>query len=290
MEPIRYPILKVGIKHYTTFEFVEYQRTAKRKNQLNSNSNLLQGKQQHFGIYSQTNIKKTVTNWMVTQELAYNQLKLKHSKPPYLHTFTTLTLPSQQMHCDKVIKRQALNNFLINMIRRWRVKNYLWKAEAQDNGNIHFHLLTDKYMEHQEVKYMWNNSLNPLGYIDWYTHNNNSLEPNSTDIHALRKIENVSSYICKYVSKELTGRIICGNTWYGSDNVKKLQPINLLISNDLHRWLVSQEVREMEKRNLEDRFTVFMSEKKINYTTLPSQSKRELREIIKHNINQLLTV
>lgn len=148
--------------------------------------------------------------------------------------FVTLTLPSKQIHPDNEIKSKCLNQLLIELKKSYNVKNYIWRAEKQKNGNIHFHLLVDRFIPYQELRDRWNRILNKLGYVDGYrveqqtwhqngfrvrknllptwskkkqfesyqrgakTHWNS---PNSTDIHSVRKIRDLKSYITKYVTK-----------------------------------------------------------------------------------------
>lgn len=119
-------------------------------------------------------------------------------------TFITLTLPSEQMHTDKDLHRKALNNFIIIIKRKFNVVNYLWRAEKQKNGNLHYHILADAYIHYLKVRDTWNKILEPLGYIDIFEKNNGHRNPNSTDIHSLKKAKNAVKYISKYTSKSDT--------------------------------------------------------------------------------------
>lgn len=158
----------------------------------------------------------------------------------YRLTFATLTLPSAQKfdsgHDDEFIKRNLLNRFLQEAKRKWNVVNYLWRAEAQENGNIHFHITFDKFIYHVELRNLWNGILSDNGYIKTYQEKmreffkngfrmsdnpkdsrseeqqrqayvkaveSNFSSPNSTDIHSIYKIRNVGAYLAKYVSKNL---------------------------------------------------------------------------------------
>lgn len=148
--------------------------------------------------------------------------------------FVTLTLPSKQIHSDNEIKNQCLNQLLIELKKHYNVRNYIWRAEKQKNGNLHFHMLVDKFIPHQELRDRWNRIVNKLGYVDAYrcemqnfhkngfqvrtdllktwpiekqkaayrrgarTHWNS---PNSTDIHSVQRIQNVKQYIAKYLTK-----------------------------------------------------------------------------------------
>lgn len=148
--------------------------------------------------------------------------------------FVTLTLPSKQIHSDNEIKSSCLNQLLIEFKKYYKVKNYVWRAEKQKNGNIHFHILVDKFIPFQELRDRWNRIVNKLGYVDSYRaemnnwHENgfqvrkNLLKtwplrkqkeafergskqhwnsPNSTDIHSIAKIRNLKDYITKYITK-----------------------------------------------------------------------------------------
>lgn len=114
------------------------------------------------------------------------------------------------------------------------MNKYVVRSERQANGNIHFHVVTNSFIPHQALRDTWNNIINKLGYVDDYRANmlqwhktgfkvrtdllnywpvksqikaykkglaNDWSSPNTSDIHSLRFIKNVSRYICKYMSK-----------------------------------------------------------------------------------------
>lgn len=113
-------------------------------------------------------------------------------------SFVTLTLPSKQVHPDNVIREKLLKPFL----RWWRDKNpsllYIWKAEVQDNGNIHFHLTTNAFIHWRHLRRKWNQCVNALGYVDRCKVS----DPNSTDVHSVKNIRNLAAYLCSYMSKK----------------------------------------------------------------------------------------
>src|SRR5690606_29708884 len=82
---------------------------------------------------------------------------------PFL-TFVTCTLPAKQIHSDKVIKR-AFVLFLDNLKKTYGVRQYIWKSEAQNNGNLHFHVLIDRYIDWQIIRKLWNSQMVRLGYV-----------------------------------------------------------------------------------------------------------------------------
>lgn len=148
--------------------------------------------------------------------------------------FWTLTLPGKQMHSHSKIKSKCLNNFLTVMRQRHQMRNYVWVAELQRNGNIHFHITTDIYVHYAEIRRIWNQSLQLLGYIDEYAKtfqyltfdeycsvrgsnsgkNEQNLaksyeygqtsrwrNPNTTDVKSVRNVRNLAAYLSKYLSK-----------------------------------------------------------------------------------------
>lgn len=115
--------------------------------------------------------------------------------------FITLTLPSKQQHTDQEVKRVCLNNFLMVLKKKFGLKNYLWRAEAQANGNIHFHLTTDVFIHYNEIRRLWNQSVELLGYVSEFHGSNGHRNPNSTDVHSVKHVKRLASYLSKYMSK-----------------------------------------------------------------------------------------
>jgi len=147
----------------------------------------------------------------------------------------TLTLPCRQLHGDPYVKKYLLNEYLSIIRKKYELKHYIWKAEKQNNGNIHFHLIIDRYIHFKEVNRLWNQILNTHGYIDEYRKAQEQLHKDgfsfrgqlkknwdyysqlkaykygkktgwtnpsaTTDIHSLKKIKSVRAYLGKYISK-----------------------------------------------------------------------------------------
>ena len=123
-------------------------------------------------------------------------------------TFTlnmiTLKLSAKQgIYNDKEIKYKLLNDFLTRMRTNQNLKDYLWRCEPQVNGNIHFHIITNKYINYQKIRDTWNQCQKKLGYIDLFNEKHHHINPNSTDIHSIQKIHNAGAYVRKYINKML---------------------------------------------------------------------------------------
>lgn len=167
------------------------------------------------------------------------KIKMKTGKFIYNYrlSFITLTLPSEQTHDDVAIKKECLNQFLIEMRKHYGVKNYVWKAELQKNDNIHFHLIFDKYVDYQALRRRWNRIINKLDYVNNYQKKMSSLtlqeyhnlrskgnsqnfldsskayakgkkhnwsRPNSVDVRSVYSKKELAIYLGKYITKKVT--------------------------------------------------------------------------------------
>lgn len=138
-------------------------------------------------------------------------------------SFITLTLASKQLHDDNAIKSKLLDQFLTEIRTQFCVEHYIWCAEPQHNGNLHFHLTTNKYIPWWEIRRIWNRVQDKLGYtsrfFDKFGHDN----PNSIDVHSVRNIKNLPAYLYKYFTKENLVRPIQGRRWGLSQSLSRLQ-------------------------------------------------------------------
>ncbi|MCG8249217.1 rolling circle replication-associated protein [Tenacibaculum finnmarkense] len=143
-------------------------------------------------------------------------------KKQYL-AFVTLTLPSVQFSSDTAI-RKLLARYIENLKKTYDVGHWVWKAEAQSNGNIHFHLIIDKFIDWSIHRKLWNLQLDKLGYLDAFCSVHGHRNPNTVDVHSLKNKNCASSYLLKYMTKLENGkRPILGAIWGASNLTKKLQ-------------------------------------------------------------------
>lgn len=150
-------------------------------------------------------------------------------------TFLTFTLPAQQKQPTAEISKECFERFLTTLRNRLKMNNYVWKLEFQENGNVHYHLITDTYIDYFFALKHWNNIINRFGYVDDYQRKMQSLsfseyrqlyknddiadiktlaaryergrrtkwrEPNSVDVKIVRTDGNLRYYLAKYFAKE----------------------------------------------------------------------------------------
>jgi hypothetical protein len=215
--------------------------------------------------------------------------------------FITLTLPSAQVHADNEIKAKCLNQFIIELVKYYHVRNYLWRAEKQKNGSIHFHIITDKFIPWSEIRDRWNRIVNKLGYVDRYREElkswhaggfrvredllkkweykkqfkayesgkaNDFNNPNSTDIHSVRKILDIKKYVSKYMTKNAdvdkeTGEVIDenqvvdGRIWGCNQALSNLKGAQMVVDAETSDAMVLLREQSGCKRYHGDYFDVF---------------------------------
>lgn len=196
---------------------------AKKRDPI-SDLNLL--KRSYQGILGKSAIKqisKQVTLWADSIDYYNTRLKLHGKKKRRQLVFLTVTLQSDQAHTDKEIKRKILMPFIDSLKYHFNITNYFWRAEAQKNNNIHFHLILDKYIPYEKAKYLWNQACEKLGYITRFAEKNGHFYPNSVDIRVINNTKNTIKYVLKYATKQGDTRAINGRLWGMADNIRMLK-------------------------------------------------------------------
>lgn len=232
---------------------------------------------------------KKAINW-ITYLSVPRQRKLHNGViiPKFSISFVTLTLPSNQLHSHKVIKSTCLNYFLTLIRKHCGVKNYVWKAELQANGNIHFHLTLDKFIHYMVIRKYWNKALQVLGYISSYqskmqsmnyedyksfrlndgTKNENVIkkawnygiktnwtQPNTTDVHKVKDVDNLAAYMAKYLVKPLvnedsteackkSAKTFEGRIWYCSQSLSRLKNAKVKVTE--YSTLITKYLRALK--------------------------------------------
>lgn len=220
------------------------------------------------------------------KQLRYNPT-LGYSQQVSYSTLLTVVLSSaQHLRADGLPNdaefKAMLGRFLEDIQRICGVVHYAWVVEAQENGNMHAHILIDKFIENLpegqnkvdlvalRLTKLWNQRQRLAGYIEPYAEKMRAKyeggfvldqelverrkewngkawcdvdvavpeatqrarhaygvatdwqEPNSVDIHALGKAENVAGYIAAYMTKSDSVRPISGRLTGHSQGLEKI--------------------------------------------------------------------
>ena len=151
--------------------------------------------------------------------------------------FITLTLPAfgSAITVNNFYK-ELVHPFLAYCRKYFNLNNYVWKIELQANGNPHLHLTSDTYIHWKKIRSCWNRILLRKQVLPLYTAKHAGLsfeqylhmypvsklvsyakrqqaynygvqtnwsDPNTTDVHAVKQIEDIGAYLCKYMAKDL---------------------------------------------------------------------------------------
>ncbi|MDV7397395.1 hypothetical protein RZS08_38695, partial [Arthrospira platensis SPKY1] len=97
----------------------------------------------------------------------------------------TVTLPSSQVHSDQHIKRHCLVPYMDILKYHYKIQHYFWRAEAQQNGNIHFHIILDRYIPFMDAQDLWNQVIERIGYVTRFARKHNHFKPPTTNIKVI---------------------------------------------------------------------------------------------------------
>lgn len=145
---------------------------------------------------------KTALNWMLLlcpRQYVYS--KELNKTFSFRLAFITLTLPSQQKHSDQYLNANLLQPFLRVLKNKCKLTHYIWKAEAQSNGNIHYHIISNVFIHYKLLRHYWNIKLNKLKYFADTKFHDSIFEANTTDVHSVYQVKSLAAYLSKYLTK-----------------------------------------------------------------------------------------
>lgn len=215
---------------------------------LENEKNLKDNRQK--GVISSKAQRKLMNavNWLIassSRKWIYDKSTQKRFS--FRVNFITLTLPTlDHSITDHKFKSVLLHAFINACRYKYNLSNYVWKVEAQANGNIHAHFTTDCFIHWRDLRNTWNKILRSHGLIDAYQQKHSGIsfdeysalyganysdisamrrafdfgvstnwsEPNTTDVKAVHKIDDIGAYMAKYLAKnEDDRRPISGRLW-----------------------------------------------------------------------------
>jgi hypothetical protein len=117
------------------------------------------------------------------------------------YSLVTLTLGSRQIINDKECYRRLLMPFLQYCNRFLGLKNYIWRAEKQLNGNVHYHIIVDVFLPIDKLKIKWQQICALHGVGNIAINKDNLSKINSVDVRKIDNVHKVTAYVSKYLSK-----------------------------------------------------------------------------------------
>lgn len=129
--------------------------------------------------------------------------------------FLTLTLPGVATADHKAIKNKVLDPFFTYCRNRMGLSDYVWTAELQDRGEIHFHAIINTFMDKDRVRAAWIRACENSGIVTMSSAGNKP----ATEIEKCKSYNGSKSYAAKYLGKALRSGEIIGRIWSGSHGV-----------------------------------------------------------------------
>lgn len=187
----------------------------------------------------------------------YNEV----SKRYFYHqlSFITLTVsdPKQKLTGKEAYKK-LLSHFLQWLRRTKQCNTYIWKAELQANGQIHYHITTPCFINWQEIRDKWNNLQKQNGLLDSYFSKTGHYDANSTDIHEVNNIEDTAAYLVKYISKAYQNETsLGGKVWDCSQNLKINNYFTTEASSEHDKFLDYCVEEKAATKYQGERFTIY---------------------------------
>jgi hypothetical protein len=148
--------------------------------------------------------------------------------------FVTLTFVAP---VDDATGVAILNKFLTSARKKIKNLQYLWVAERQDNGNIHFHAIMNKRLPVRKWNAMWVMAQYNSGLVgknkydeevskeviqEAYIKGDVHKHFNPLDIKRVRSIGALSSYLTKYITKQKKNTPFSCAPWHCSRQVSRM--------------------------------------------------------------------
>lgn len=159
-------------------------------------------------------------------------------------SFITLTLPNIEEAKDAKYCHKYLLQPLLRILRnQYKMKSYVWKCELQNNGSIHYHITTELFMPWEQLRQHWNALLRLRGFLEAFQQKYGHDNPNSVDIHAVSKVNDLEAYLVKYISKEYqNGVALAGKVWDCSKNLKEAKYFTTALDHATHA-VINEEIK-----------------------------------------------
>lgn len=138
--------------------------------------------------------------------------------------FITLTVTNSQRLIEAHEAYETLlSKTLLYFKRKFGVKDYLWKAEKQQNGQIHYHLASNTFIPQNFVRWKWNKVCKEAGLLDTFAKQYGTFNPASTEVTSIVHVQDAKSYIAKEFAKKegIQDIEIKGKVWDSNDELKR---------------------------------------------------------------------
>lgn len=214
---------QTGIMAYNTN--VDHRSKLLNSSSFQKNALMLASRKRYVGFITpnlKKRMQKAITLLLQSTPYKYQTHPVTGRTVAHKISFITLTTPTHENSYDSKFCHKHLLEPLLRILRnRYGMKSYIWKVELQANKQIHYHITTEIMINHTVLRNIWNGLLNKHDMLDGFKANYGHSNPNSTDIHAVQKINNIEAYLVKYICKEYQNEDkLSSKVWDCSKNLK----------------------------------------------------------------------
>jgi uncharacterized phage-like protein YoqJ len=184
----------------------------------------------------------------ITDEKSYYDRNKKRTIVFKLALLTTTLSAPQERITDREIKEHLLAPYL-RKLKKYGLTNYIWKAERQRNGNLHFHIFIDCFIDHTDARNIWNRIQSKFHFIRNFQSKFGHSNPNSTDIKPIENGNKAVAYMLKYMVKSVdkNNQLEVGRPAEKSDTGKTWDcTTNLKERNDTADFATNEEFENLE--------------------------------------------
>ena len=211
-------------RNYAVWRFNSRKISVKEKNEnlLHVNAQ----KTEYNGFMSKATVSKVtkmLDGWL-SALIKFNKKQVnKELYSKRLPVFLTLTIQPSILVEHNFAKRELLMRFIDQLKLNYGVKHYFWRAELQQNSQIHFHLIVDHYIPKFKVQHDWNKLVyHALGFSEFFTEKQFLKFP-STHLKGVDDVKNFVQYVTKYCTKIDENGVVSGRLWGCSDALREIK-------------------------------------------------------------------
>lgn len=177
----------------------------------------------------------------------YNPISRRFSK--FRLNFITLTIPDIQEAKDyPAMYNKVLRPFLQWLTKYKGVYTYVWKAEIQQRGSLHYHITTTTWIHQNDIRIKWNEIILKNDLMKAYTKKYNKTTPPSTDVQNVYKKRNLQSYLSKELCKCVQNNVsIKSKVWDCSRNLKAFKYFTLEVTD-----LIEKRILQLDDKQIID--------------------------------------
>jgi hypothetical protein len=150
--------------------------------------------------------------------------------------FCTLTIPPDFDHDDQFIHYKIFKPFIRVLQDKYNLAEYIWKAETQENGKLHYHLTINQWVHWFIINREWRKQIQKHGY----NYGTEKRKRAATEIHSVKKVKNLAAYLCKYLAKN--------DEWKKKTPKKIIDEYSKCPPEQKKEFLMSPAVQEWRKR------------------------------------------